>query len=161
MDIVYHLARRHFGPHSTIGDISTPDGTHLAFTCEDVVREPSAGHPATVDSGALAAWVKSWKVFGRTAIPYGRYRLAWTPSTRFGRHTLELLSVPGFGGIRIHPGNTEADTEGCILPGLSIMDREAVGNSKMAVAKLEALICPQLEAGHHVYLDIAKGLEIQ
>ena len=161
MDIVYHLARRHFGPHSTIGDISTPDGTHLAFTCEDVVREPSAGHPATVDSGALAAWVKSWKVFGRTAIPLRALspRLDALYPVRAAH-----AGTPLRPRIRWNPHpsrNTEADTEGCILPGLSIMDREAVGNSKMAVAKLEALICPQLEAGHHVYLDIAKGLEIQ
>lgn len=157
---IYHLARRHFGPHSTIGDISAPDGTHVAFTCEDVVREPEHGNPATVDAGAIAAWVKSWKVHGKTAIPYGCYRLAWTFSNRFQRNTLELQSVPGFGGIRIHAGNTDADTEGCILPGLSIMDREAVGNSRLAVGKLEALILPQLKAGP-VFLEISKGEVIQ
>ncbi|WP_420147501.1 DUF5675 family protein [Spirosoma sp.] len=55
----------------------------------------------------------------RTAIPSGRYQLKLTHSTRFNKLMPELLNVPGFGGIRIHPGNYVTDTEGCLLPGLS------------------------------------------
>lgn len=149
-----HLSRRVNGPKSTIGTLDGPDGRHLAYTCEDVVREPNAGHPATSDAGALDAWVRRWKVKGQTAIPTGSYRLAWTKSQRFGRMMLEVLGVPGFLGIRIHAGNTEADTEGCILPGLSSINNEAVRGSKLAVERIERAVVPLIQRGDAVWLHV-------
>jgi hypothetical protein len=61
--------------------------------------------------------VRSEKIYGRTAIPAGRYRLIITPSARFRRRLPLLVDVPQFTGVRIHPGNTIHDTDGCILPG--------------------------------------------
>ncbi len=57
------------------------------------------------------------KVFGDTAIPRGRYRVTLSPSQRFGRVMPEIHDVPDFTGVRIHGGNTEADTHGCPLLG--------------------------------------------
>ena len=57
------------------------------------------------------------KIAGETAIPRGRYQLVLTHSNRFGRLMPEILHVPGFSGVRIHGGNTEADTHGCPLLG--------------------------------------------
>lgn len=51
-----------------------------------------------------------------TSIPRGVYPLAVSYSPKFHR-LLPLLTVKGRSGIRIHSGNTSADSRGCILVG--------------------------------------------
>ena len=69
------------------------------------------------------------KVRGETRIPAGRYQIELRTTggmhsrylTRFGsswhRGMLWLRNVPGFSFIYIHIGNTDDDTEGCIVVG--------------------------------------------
>lgn len=61
--------------------------------------------------------VAEWKVHSKTAIPAGAYKLALENSSRFGPDTLTVTGVTGFQYIRIHGGNSQFDTEGCLLPG--------------------------------------------
>lgn len=49
-------------------------------------------------------------------IPEGTYRIRRVYSPRFGE-TFEVLDVPGRSHVLFHRGNTEEDTEGCILMG--------------------------------------------
>ena len=61
--------------------------------------------------------IVSKKVYGETAIPTGTYRIIISYSNKFKKQMPLLLNVPGFAGIRIHSGNTEKDSLGCILVG--------------------------------------------
>lgn len=61
--------------------------------------------------------IGSKKIYGETAIPTGTYRIIISYSNKFKKQMPLLLNVPGFAGIRIHSGNTEKDSLGCILVG--------------------------------------------
>ena len=79
--------------------------------------------------------VRPVKIPGKTAIPTGRYEVIINFSQRFQRLLPLFLNVPNFEGVRIHPGNTAADTEGCILVG-ETKDEGSIGQSKVAFERL-------------------------
>jgi hypothetical protein len=66
-----------------------------------------------------------------TAIPAGTYEVVINFSERFRRPLPLLLNVPNFTGVRIHPGNTDEDTEGCILVGKA-KQPDLIGESRVA-----------------------------
>jgi heme-degrading monooxygenase HmoA len=117
--------RRTFTPKSTIGDLFIDD-QYFGLTLEDTIRDK--------------------KIAGVTAIPYGVYEVIINFSNRFQRPMPLLLNVPGFLGIRIHAGNTDKDTEGCILVGFTEKD-DFIGNSKSAFNQLFSKIQKALKTG--------------
>lgn len=113
----------------TIGKLYI-DGKYFCDTLEDTVRD-------TNKSGKFDNGEK--KVKGKTAIPYGTYEIKWTYSPRFKKYTPQLMNVPSFEGIRVHAGNTSADTEGCLILG----ENKQVGkvlNSRATIAKFYPII---------------------
>lgn len=81
-----------------------------------------------------------FKVYGKTAIPYGTYKVTLEYSPKFspkysGRNVPYIHDVPGYTGILIHSGNDAEDTDGCILVGLN--DRKGwVSQSKITFLRL-------------------------
>lgn len=98
----------------TIGELLV-DGVFECFTLEDVERQV--------------------KIKSETAIPKGTYKVIINQSNRFKRLLPLLLNVPNFEGVRIHSGNTNHDTEGCILVGQS-RNKNYIGQSRKAFDKL-------------------------
>lgn len=113
---------------STIGELSV-NGTFECFILEDVDRG--------LRQDMTLAQIQSMKIHSQTAIPVGRYEIAITFSNKFQKYLPLLLSVPGFEGIRIHPGNIPANTEGCLLPGTT-KGENVVTESRKAFTQLFA-----------------------
>lgn len=103
-----YLKRDTFTETSTTGKLLI-DGQFECFILEDKDR-------GLTDSMPLAEIVAT-KVYGKTAIPYGRYEIDWTMSARFKVFMPILLNVKGYSGIRMHKGNSEIDSLGCLLCG--------------------------------------------
>jgi len=76
------------------------------------------------------------KIPGQTAIPRGTYQITLDYSNRFQRTMAHILNVPGFEGIRIHCGNTPANTEGCILVGKTRGNANDITLSRVAYDEL-------------------------
>lgn len=130
------LDRFEFTDRSTIGTLTCDKFS--CFTLEDCDRYLEDGGE---------------KVYGETAIPRGTYKVIIDYSQRFKKELPRLLDVPGFEGIRIHPGNAPEDTEGCILVGSSYKDNW-VGNSRATFTWLFDIIESALECGNDVEIEI-------
>jgi len=125
------VKRTDFTDNSTIGELSV-NGQFECYTLEDMVRPV--------------------KIAGKTAIPAGRYEVIIDLSQRFGRLLPLLLKVPDFEGVRIHPGNTAANTEGCILVGEE-KSQDLVGQSRAAFDRLFSKLSAAAEK-EKIYLEI-------
>ena len=144
--MILTLQRTHTHGQATFGKLFS-DGVFLCYTLEDQVRE--------VPGQSVA----SWKVHGATAIPStppGKpYRITLAHSIKFGLDTITVCDVPGFTYIRMHGGNTTADTEGCPLLGLALSDTGiAAGTSRPAVKLAQAAVQQALARGEAVWLEV-------
>ena len=94
--------------------------------------------------------IKTLKVYANTAIPSGTYQITLNVvSPKYSKRQYyklvcdgkvpRLLGVKGFNGVLIHIGNTNKDTEGCILVGYN-KKKGMVINSKSAWEKLYKIL---------------------
>jgi len=127
--------RRVLAENYTIGDFSA-NGNFLSNCLEDKVRIPFV------------------KIPGETAIPSGRYEVVVDFSDRFQRVMPHILNVPQFDGIRIHGGNTDKDTHGCLLLGTWVQGQDFVKDSTTANQMLMDILNRCTERGEKIYITI-------
>ena len=136
-------------PNYTIGRLFI-DGKKYCDTLEDKVRDTNKN--GEFDNGES-------KVYGETAIPYGKYEVKYTFSPKFSKNKTyksfiknglmpEICNVPQFTGIRIHSGNFNKDTYGCLL----------VGENKVVGGLVNSLVCfRSLYAMLYEHIVVNKG----
>jgi hypothetical protein len=76
-------------------------------------------------------------------------------SARFKKMMPILLDTPGYTGIRIHVGNSEKDSLGCLLPGRKKANN-MVTESTAATNLLYSKIQTAKSRGEKVFITIAK-----
>lgn len=129
------------GAEYTIGKLYI-DGQYFCDTLEDPVRTLPAFCPTT-SRGTPCTCPE--KVYARTAIPSGTYKITMENSPRFKRVLPLLHDVPHFLGVLIHSGNDADDTAGCILAGSNKVKGKVL-ESRVASERLNALLEKERES---------------
>lgn len=155
MDIILH--RSFLGKDYSIGHIYI-GGSVFCDTIEDIDRD--------IDQATSLAVIRQKKVYGKTAIPTGRYKVELSPSPKYQKKALadsyfrqyanampHLLNVPGFSGILIHPGATANDTEGCVIVGRNLVKGKIL-QSRETFSRLYSMLSETERRGEDIYITI-------
>lgn len=138
------LERLFCKPTHTVGILSVGE-EYFCETLEDPVRDLNKDGDLE-DYGEVKIW-------GETAIPYGRYKVIVSRSPKFKRDLPLILDVKHFIGIRIHRGRTVRNTAGCVLVG----ENRKVGeifNGAYYEKKLTLMLKAFQDEGEEVYINI-------
>ena len=133
-------------PAYTIGKLSI-NGVYFCDTCEDRDR----------------LYFGEKKVQSETAVPCGRYEVLLNNySPRFGAKEpyksvcngcVPLINnVPQFSGVRIHVGNTAANTEGCVLVGINKEVGKVLDSRNTFIRLMNRYLTPARQRKEKVYI---------
>ena len=148
------LERRYKKKNYTIGLLYV-DGTFLCNTIED----PDRG----ITNEMSEHEILSKKIYGETAIPTGTYEIKMTYSPKFHNKTWakltsgkvpQIMNVPCWSGVRIHPANEASELLGCIAPGKNSKVGAVTSSQHYYVALVIDYILPALERREKVELEI-------
>lgn len=125
------LKRIYKGSKYTIGKLFIND-EYFCDTIEDTDRG--------LKFSMSVEYIKKKKVYAETAIPTGTYKIEMTYSSKFKRILPLLVDVKGFSGIRIHRGNTEIDSSGCIIVGENKVKGKVINSTRYEIALVNKLL---------------------
>lgn len=127
--------------------------------CCECIEDRERGLAATM----LESEIKDKKVYGKTAIPTGTYKIDMnTVSPKFkdrswakpyGGKLPRLIGVKGFEGVLIHVGNTASDSLGCILVNTSVNNGVGTGSTQ-AFHKLMNILLEAKVLGEDIEIKI-------
>ena len=143
-------------PTYTIGNLYV-DGIYLCNTLEDKDRGLTQDMPTTE--------IYKKKCYGQTAIPSGRYRLRMdivSPKLKnksyaipYGGKLPRFENVPCYSGVLIHPGNSPADTLGCLLVGRNTVKGKVMESQKTFLKLMDEYLVPAHKRGEEIWITLA------
>ena len=107
--------------------------------------------------------IKNIKIAGKTAIPVGTYPLTLSVSPKFKIRPWakkykglvpEILDVPGFSNVRLHPGNGPEDTDGCPLVGKNTAVGKLTDSAKCVELLMSKYLYPSYLAKEPMQITI-------
>lgn len=138
----------------TIGNLYV-DNHYFCNTIEDVVRD--------INKDGDLNDVGEGKIYGKTAIPYGRYEITMkVQSPKYSQRASyawckgylpRLLNVPHFDGILIHSGNDETHSNGCVLVGENKVKGQVI-NSMATLKRLVSILKHASDSGEKIWITI-------
>lgn len=142
MDIV--VKRINFTEDYTEGKLYI-NGTYICDTLED--KDRGLDNSMSVDE------ILQVKVYSKTSIPTGRYRIIIDYSNKFQKNLIRILNVRGFDGIRLHSLNEASQSLGCIGVGKKMSDGW-IGESRKTYAIVHSIVEKAIKNNESVYLTI-------
>lgn len=128
----------------------------ISDTLEDKVRDHNKDGDL-LDAGET-------KVYGETAIPYGRYEIDMNNISptfksrewgkKYGGIVPLIKDVPHFSGIRIHPANKAEDLLGCIGVGINTTIGHISSSTAMYYHLMDDYLIPAQRRGEKISLEI-------
>lgn len=104
------------------------------------------------------------KIYGHTAIPYGKYEIdmsSVSPAFRKREWAKKykgivplLKDVPNFSGVRIHPANSSDELQGCLATGLNTSVGRVTSSTAMYYHLMDDYLIPAKERGETITLEI-------
>lgn len=155
--VTLRLIRKYRKEDYTIGLLYV-NGQYFCDTLEDTDRE--------LDSSMTEKEIAARKVYGQTAIPYGRYRVTLEKSPKFsGRPWARahgdgliprLHGVKGYSGVLIHVGNTADDSLGCLLIGRNTVKGKVTESTYWYGRLMDEYLLPAHARGEEITIEITR-----
>lgn len=152
------LHRKYCKANYTIGNlylIENDKETWLCNTIEDKVRDLNKDGDL-YDAG-------EGKIYAQTAIPYGTYKVTLTVSPKFkdrdwarpyGGLVPLVNEVKHFTGIRIHIGESEKSSAGCLIVGLNTIKGRLTSTREVYKKLMDAYFMPAHKKREVITLEI-------
>ena len=124
----------------------------------EVLEDEDRGLVQTMPTGKI----NQIKVYGKTAIPKGTYKVVLSVSPKFkdrpwakkwGGLVPEILDVKGFSSIRIHPGTDASSTSGCPIVGDNLKVGKVLNSTKRYYELMDKLV-PAWKSGEEITIEI-------
>ena len=124
----------------------------------EVLEDEDRGLVQTMPTGKI----NQIKVYGKTAIPKGTYKVVLSVSPKFkdrpwakkwGGLVPEIRDVKGWTGVRIHPANSASELLGCCAPGDNLKVGKVLNSTKRYDELMKQLV-PVWEKGEDITIEI-------
>lgn len=144
---------------STLGllfkEISVAGNRKLHFFCfaiEDEYREKKVAKETRIPAGLYELRIRKED----TPLTL-RHRKSYNRGVPWFEYHIEITGIPGFKYVYVHAGNTDEDTDGCLLLGygaFKINGVQSISNSRLAVKDWYVEVYDHLKQGGQAFIEI-------